>query len=75
MTREGHALRYGGMHLAGRVGHYALDRIEDEWILALQVFEPKQLSVDSDKDRIYDRLPAPLMLPVTAIRPPFLPYK
>lgn len=73
-TREGHALRYGGMYLAGRVGHYALDRIEDEWMLALQVFEPKQLAVDSDRDRIYKRLPAPLMLPVASIRPPFLPY-
>jgi len=74
-TRDGYAFRYGGMKLAGRVGHYALDCIEDEWTLALQVFEPTQIEVDSSRDRIFGRLPAPLMLPAVAIKPPLIRYK
>lgn len=74
-TGEGFALRYGGMQLVGRIGHYTLDRFEDDWTLALQMFEPTQLSVDSPRDRIFNRLPAPLMLPVAAITPPFLAYE
>ena len=72
---EAHAIRYGGMRLAGRVGMFTLGRFDYDWTLALQMHEPVLLSADSDTDYLYDRLPAPLVLPVTDIRPPFLHYK
>lgn len=73
-TREAYVLKYGGMRLAGRVGTFALGMFEDRWTLALQLFEAKQLYADSADEHLYKKLPAPLMLPVTAIRPPFFPY-
>jgi len=72
---EAHAIRYGGMRLAGRVGMFTLGRFDYNWTLALQMHEPILLFADSEADRLYDRLPAPLVLPVTDIRPPFLHYK
>lgn len=64
----GTALQYGAMRLRGTAGHYTLSTHNDQCTLLLQVFEPTQLSVENDRDRIrVPRLPVPLSVPVMSI--------
>ncbi|TAH31704.1 hypothetical protein EYC58_03445 [Candidatus Saccharibacteria bacterium] len=64
----GTAFRYGAMRLRGTAGHYTLSTHDDQCTLMLQIFEPTQISVENDKDRIrVPRLPVPLSVPVMSI--------
>ncbi len=63
-----HMRKYGEMRLIGQIGHYTLQEFNEvEYILSLQLFEPRQLSVSSEQDRIAARLSEPLTLPVAGI--------
>ncbi|USN96080.1 MAG: hypothetical protein H6797_03305 [Candidatus Nomurabacteria bacterium] len=69
-----HTLHYGEMRLIGRIGYYVLQGLSDaDYILSLQLFDPKQLECRNIEDKISARLPEPLSLPVAAfIDPPIL---
>lgn len=60
-------LAYGRMWLSGTAGHYTLSTHHDQCTLMLQVFEPRQRSVEDPQDWILTRLPVPLSVPVAAI--------
>lgn len=72
-NREGHTAKYGAMRVLGQVGLYGLDRFDDSgWLITLQLFDPRQLTVANEHDRLPRRLPAPLKLPVAAIELPVI---
>lgn len=74
--REGRTSKYGSMRVLGQVGLYGLDRFDDSgWLITLQLFDPKQLTVANERDRLPRRLPAPLKLPVAAIELPVVLIK
>ncbi|MDQ5982653.1 MAG: hypothetical protein QG549_650 [Patescibacteria group bacterium] len=63
-----HMRRYGEMRLVGQIGYYTLQEFNEvEYILSLQLFEPKQLTVANERDKFTTRLPQPLTLPVAGI--------
>lgn len=73
---KGHTSKYGAMRILGQVGLYGLDRFDDSgWLITLQLFDPTQITVGNDRDRLPSRLPAPLKLPVAAIEPPVILIK
>lgn len=68
---KGHTSKYGPMRVLGQVGLFTLDRFDGSgWILSLQLFEPVQLTVENNGDRLPNKIPEPLKLPVSAIHLP-----
>lgn len=64
----GTALRYGEMQLHATAGHYTMSTHGGQCTLMLQLFEPRQISVVNERDRIQvARLPVPLSVPVMSI--------
>lgn len=65
---RGSTSKYGPMRVLGQVGLFTLDRFDNSgWILSLQLFEPVQLSVQNKHDKLPNKIPEPLKLPVSAI--------
>lgn len=75
-SEQGITSKFGAMRVLGQVGLYGLDRFDDTgWHITLQLFDPKQLTVANEHDRLPKRLPAPLKLPVAAIELPVVLIK
>lgn len=68
------ALSYGPMRLVGTTGCYTYSTYPEFPSLMLQVFEPRQLSVEDIIDTIECRLPVGLSVPVLCVDA-ILPYK
>lgn len=64
---ERHIRSYGEMIIDGAVGSYGMSRLNNQHMLMLRVYEPKQKKVWNDTDVIGARLPVPLSVPVFEI--------